>query len=266
MKIQSKSIPRSVPYRHRLPNPAIPNLWLNLSGETQKQIAQSFARLLWRMRSKDAPIAADWMLRPPNRPVECVTGHRGKLAYIYVHPPVNQVRHHQESTELQYRLIDRAVALSWPHERMHVIDEDLGKSGAGTVERVGFKKLIAEIGWATPASSSASTRPRLPATTATGIAPRFVPALRSYHCHGERLPCGYYDRLLLGLSDITSEAELHQIRQRLHQGERQKSARGELRLPLPAGMAHDRLGEIILNPDEQVQARLSLRRDNVWTG
>lgn len=59
---------------------------------------------------------------------------------------MNQVRHHQESTELQYRLVDRAVALGWPHERVHVIDEDLGKSGTGLVEREGFKKLIAEIG------------------------------------------------------------------------------------------------------------------------
>jgi hypothetical protein len=29
---------------------------------------------------------------------------------------------------------------------------------------------------------------------------------------------------------------------RLHQGERQKASRGELRLPLPAGLAHDRAG------------------------
>ncbi|WP_290894208.1 recombinase family protein [Hoeflea sp.] len=66
---------------------------------------------------------------------------------IYVRQSsVNQVRHHQESTELQYRLVDRAVALGWPHERVHVIDEDLGKSGTGLVEREGFKKLIAEIG------------------------------------------------------------------------------------------------------------------------
>jgi DNA invertase Pin-like site-specific DNA recombinase len=88
------------------------------------------------------------MLRATNSPDERVTAeHRGKLAYIYVRQSsVNQVRHHQESTELQYRLIDRAVALGWPHERVHVIDEDLGKSGSGSVEREGFKKLIAEIG------------------------------------------------------------------------------------------------------------------------
>ena len=55
-----------------------------------------------------------------------------------------------------------------------------------------------------------------------------------------------------------SEAELHQIRVRLHQGERQKAARGELRLPLPAGLAHGAGSAIVLNPDEEVQARLRL--------
>ncbi len=47
---------------------------------------------------------------------------------------VNQVRQHQESTELQYRLVDRAIGLGWPPERVQVIDEDLGKSGAGGVD------------------------------------------------------------------------------------------------------------------------------------
>ena len=55
-----------------------------------------------------------------------------------------------------------------------------------------------------------------------------------------------------------SEAELHQIRLRLHQGERQKAARGELRVPLPAGLAYDRTGAIVRNPDEEVQARVQL--------
>src|SRR6516165_6124615 len=77
---------------------------------------------------------------------------------------------------------------------------------------------------------------------------------------GERLydPCAYHDRLLLGLSGIMSEAELHQIRMRLHQGERQKASRGELRLPLPAGLTHLRDGTVTFNPDEEVQERLRL--------
>ena len=57
------------------------------------------------------------------------TTHRARLAYVYVRQSsVNQVRQHQESTELQYRLVDRAIGLGWPAERVHVIDEDLGKS------------------------------------------------------------------------------------------------------------------------------------------
>jgi hypothetical protein len=50
----------------------------------------------------------------------------------------------------------------------------------------------------------------------------------------------------------------NQIRLRLHQGELQKAARGELRMPLPAGLAYDRSGAIVRNPDEEVQARVQL--------
>src|SRR6202041_3997289 len=41
-------------------------------------------------------------------------------------------------------------------------------------------------------------------------------------------------------------------------GELQKAARGELRMPLPGGLVHDRGGQITLNADEEVQARLRL--------
>ena len=44
------------------------------------------------------------------------TAHRAKLAYVYVRQSsLNQVKLHQESTQLQYRLVDRAIALGWPH-------------------------------------------------------------------------------------------------------------------------------------------------------
>src|SRR6202451_2792943 len=200
-----------------------------------------------------APITADERL---------TTTHRAKLAYVYVRQSsLNQVRQHQESTELQYRLVNRAVGLGWPHERVQVIDEDLGKSGAGSVERHGFQKLIAEIGLGNAGLVISLDASRLARNN------------RDWHqllelcslfgviiADGERLydPGAYHDRLLLGLSGIMSEAELHQIRIRLHQGELQKAARGELRMALPGGLVHDRGGQITLNPDEEVQARLRL--------
>ena len=187
---------------------------------------------------------------------------RAKLAYIYVRQSsMTQVKHHQESTELQYRLVDRAIALGWPKDRVHVIDEDLGKSGAGHADRQGFQKLIAEIGLGNAGLVISLDASRLARNN------------RDWHqllelcslfgviiADGERLydPSAYHDRLLLGLSGIMSEAELHQIRMRLHQGELQKAARGELRIHLPAGLIYDRAGQIILNPDEEVQARLRL--------
>src|SRR3954451_19690269 len=186
--------------------------------------------------------------------------HRAKLAYVYVRQSsVNQVRRHQESTELQYRLVDRAVGLGWPRERVRVIDEDLGKSGAARGERHGFQKLIAEIGLGNAGLVVSLDASRLARNN------------RDWHqllelcsvfgvliADGERLydPQAYHDRLLLGLSGIMSEAELHQIRLRLHQGEWQKAARGELRLPLPAGLGWERDDRIALPPDEELQARL----------
>src|ERR1700723_4495690 len=200
-----------------------------------------------------APITADERL---------TTTHRAKFAYVYVRQSsLNQVRQHQESTELQYRLVNRAVGLGWPHERVQVIDEDLGKSGAGSVERHGFQKLIAEIGLGNAGLVISLDASRLARNN------------RDWHqllelcslfgviiADGERLydPGAYHDRLLLGLSGIMSEAELHQIKVRLHQGERQKAARGELRLPLPAGLVHNRDGSVTFNPDEEVQEQLRL--------
>jgi DNA invertase Pin-like site-specific DNA recombinase len=193
---------------------------------------------------------------------QITTAHRAKLAYIYVRQSTaGQVREHQESTELQYRLVDRAASFGWPKERIEIIDDDLGKSGASSDSRYGFQRLIAEIGLGRAGLVVSFDASRLARNN------------RDWHqllelcslfgvliADGERLydPCAYHDRLLLGLSGIMSEAELHQIRMRLHQGELQKAARGELRKPLPAGLAYARDARVIFNPDEEVQARLRL--------
>lgn len=203
------------------------------------------------------------MLSRPDSPDEHLSNaHRSKTAYIYVRQSsVGQVRHHQESTELQYRLVDRAVALGWPRERVCVIDDDLGKSGTASTERLGFQKLIAEIGLGHAGLVISFDASRLARNNRDWHQLLDLCSLFGvFIADGERLydPCAYHDRLLLGLSGIMSEAELHQIKLRLHQGERQKAARGELRLPVPAGLAHDACGAIILHPDEEVQARLGL--------
>jgi len=77
---------------------------------------------------------------------------------------------------------------------------------------------------------------------------------------GERLydPRLYHDRLLLGLTGMMSEAELHHLKQRMHAGARHKAERGELHQGLPVGLARGLGGDVILNPDEEVQARIRL--------
>jgi len=190
------------------------------------------------------------------------TAHRAKLAFVYVRQSSpGQVRHHQESTELQYRLAERATLYGWPRERVRVIDDDLGKSGTSSIDRQGFQTLIAEVGLGKAGLVMSLDASRLARNN------------RDWHqllelcslfgvliADAERLydPQTYHDRLLLGLSGIMSEAELHQIKVRLHQGERQKAQRGELRLSLPAGLVHNRDGSVTFNPDEEVQERLRL--------
>ena len=51
----------------------------------------------------------------------------------------------QESTKRQYALRERAIALGWPTERIHVIDSDLGQSGAQAAGRDGFTELVNKV-------------------------------------------------------------------------------------------------------------------------
>src|SRR3954453_10982786 len=190
------------------------------------------------------------------------TAHPTQLAFIYVgQSAARQVRQHQESTELQYRLVDRAALFGWPKERIEVIDDNLGKSGTSRDSAGGFQRLIAEIGLGKAGLVLSLDASRLARNNHDWY--RLLELCSLFGvliADGERLydPCAYHDRLLLGLSGIMSEAELHQIKVRLHQGERQKAARGELRLPLPAGLIHNRDGSVTFNPDEEVQQRLRL--------
>ena len=72
--------------------------------------------------------------------------HRSRTAYLYVRQStLRQVFENTESTQRQYALRERALALGWSVEDVTVIDADLGKSGAYG-DREGFQYLVAEVG------------------------------------------------------------------------------------------------------------------------
>jgi DNA invertase Pin-like site-specific DNA recombinase len=78
-------------------------------------------------------------------PDSITAAHRSRLAYVYIRQSsAHQVLHHQESQRRQRALVERAVALGWPRERVTVSDEDLGQSAARHQERAGFQAMVAE--------------------------------------------------------------------------------------------------------------------------
>jgi DNA invertase Pin-like site-specific DNA recombinase len=189
-------------------------------------------------------------------------GHRAKLAYVYVRQStVWQVEHNTESTARQYELKERAVALGWPAANIKVIDQDLGKSGARSDGRHGFQQLLADISLGQVGIVLSLEAARLARNCSDWyrmleLCSIFGTVIADYELVYD--PQLYHDRLLLGLAGMMSEAELHHLRMRLVEGQRHKAERGELRLPLPVGLERLQNGEVILNPDEEIQARLRL--------
>jgi DNA invertase Pin-like site-specific DNA recombinase len=140
-----------------------------------------------------------------------------------------------------------------------VIDTDQGQSGASSVDREGFQRLVADVGLgkagivlglevSRPARNNADWHRLLEicALAATLI------------CDEDGLydPADFNDRLLLGLKGTMSEAELHFIRARLQGGILSKARRGELAMPLPVGLVCDPTGKVALDPDQGVQRAL----------
>ena len=84
--------------------------------------------------------------RPPVEGGKIQGHHRDRLAVVYVRQStVQQLVRHQESTRLQYGLVERAQQLGWSPQRVLVIDDDLGKSGTTVEGRPGFQRLVAEV-------------------------------------------------------------------------------------------------------------------------
>jgi DNA invertase Pin-like site-specific DNA recombinase len=184
--------------------------------------------------------------------------HKSRGAVVYVRQSTaTQVLHHRESQERQYALQQHAQSLGFA--AVEVIDEDLGRSGSGLVERPGFLRLLervlrGEVGAVFALEASRLARNNrdwhhlvdLCATSGTLV-------IDHDGVYDARL---LNDRLLLGLKGTMSEFELGLLRQRAQEALRQKIARGEvLHLP-PAGYERTEDNRLELTADLQVQHAL----------
>jgi DNA invertase Pin-like site-specific DNA recombinase len=181
--------------------------------------------------------------------------HLERQAAVYVRQStLYQVRHNQESQRRQYALAERARELGFAE--VVVIDDDLGRSGAGTTERKGFARLLEAV-----------CSGRVGAVLALE-ASRLARNNRDWHhlidlCaltdaividhDGVYDPRRLNDRLLLGLKGTMSEFELGLLRQRAQEALRQMIARGEVLSEVAIGYERTPRNRCEMTPNRQVQ-------------
>jgi DNA invertase Pin-like site-specific DNA recombinase len=188
--------------------------------------------------------------------------HQSKPAYIYVRQStLAQVRHNQESTERQYALQDKALALGWPQRSIRVLDRDLGMSGAQIAGREDFKTLVADVSMSQVGAVFALEVSRLARSNLDWH--RLLELCALTHtlvidADGCYDPGDFNDGLLLGLKGTMAQAELHFLRGRLLGGKLNKAQKGELRFPLPVGFCYDDQGRTVLDPDDEVRGAVQL--------
>src|SRR3954463_2609247 len=190
--------------------------------------------------------------------------HLARKALLYVRQSsAHQVLHNRESSALQYAMRDRLTALGGAE--IEVIDDDLGRSAAGGVQRAGFERMVAEV-----------CLGKVGAVCAREVS-RFARNSRDWQQLIEMCrvvdtvlvdqeavyaPRDGNDRLLLGLKGSLNEYELDLLRQRSLAARYAKARRGELVVTAPVGFikAGDRLEK---DPDRRVQEAIHLVFDKV---
>jgi DNA invertase Pin-like site-specific DNA recombinase len=166
------------------------------------------------------------------------------------------VAEHKESTARQYAPADVAVALGWPRDRVEVVDADQGRTGRTVEGRRGIQYILAELSLDHVGILLGQDASRLARSD-----PDWVPMVRSCGLFRALLgdydglydPTDFNDRLLLGLKGIMSEAELHFLRARMHEGRLNKARRGELFNHPPIGYVREPGRGLALDPDEQAR-------------
>ncbi len=188
--------------------------------------------------------------------------HLKRQAFVYIRQStLMQVRDHTGSTARQYDLVHRAQDLGWSEQHITVIDQDQGRSGASSAGRDGFEQLIVEVGLGHAGAVFSLEASRLARSCSDWYRLLEICALSDTLVideDGIYDPGQYNDRLLLGFRGTMSEAELHWLRNRLLGGKLAKAERGELRFRPPTGYVYDAAGQIVFDPDEEIQQAVRL--------
>jgi len=186
--------------------------------------------------------------------------HVSRTAVVYVRQStMAQVTGNLESQRRQYDLAKAAEAAGFAS--VTVIDDDLGRSGSGTMQRPGFERLVAmvcsgEVGavYCIEASRLARNgRDWHHLIDLCALAGALV-----IDPDGAYDPRIVNDRLLLGLKGTMSEYELSLMRQRGIAARDSKAKRGEFRFMLPPGFCWNEAGKIEIDPDQHVADTIRL--------
>jgi DNA invertase Pin-like site-specific DNA recombinase len=186
--------------------------------------------------------------------------HVARKAILYVRQSsAYQVNHNLESQRLQYAMRDRLQHLGW--REIDVVDDDLGRSAAGTVTRAGFDRMVAEVclghvGGVAAREVSRFARNsrewqhlvevcRVVDTVLIDLETVYSPRLSN-------------DRLLLGLKGSLNEYELDLLRQRSVEARRAKAQRGELLVAAPVGFLKTDAPHFEKDPDRRIQEAIGL--------
>ena len=186
--------------------------------------------------------------------------HLARKAILYIRQSsAYQVSHNLESQKLQYAMQQRLQQLGW--REIEVVDEDLGRSAAGTVTRAGFERMVAEV-----------CLGKVGAVAAREVS-RFARNSREWQQLVEvcrvvdtvlidqetvYTPRQSNDRLLLGLKGSLNEYELDLLRQRSLEARREKARRGELLVTAPVGYLKTEEQHWEKDPDRRVQQAVQL--------
>lgn len=183
-----------------------------------------------------------------------------RKAVVYVRQSTpQQVQSNLESQRRQYELVE--VARRRGFTNIDVIDDDLGRTASGSVERPGFDRLVAalcagQVGAVLCLEASRLARNGRDWHHLLELC-GLVEA-RVIDLDGVYDPCRPNDRLLLGMKGSISEFELGIIRSRMYEAARSKAKRGELKISAPIGYAWDRHVGLGLDPDRRLQEVIRL--------